>query len=144
MATYSADGWSSGALVPTADVTTYGAARGWADWLAATDGAKDAAVLDASTWVRAVWTAPAEYDADDDAVISDAIAEASRLALSGPLMGGATSAQRTRVQAGSVSVEYAQTSARSLSNDRLSLVNAMLRSAGATGFSSINARLLKA
>lgn len=149
MATYSVTTtpeWEAGALVPTADVTTYATDRNWSDWLAATEAAQDAAVLDASTYVRAVWTPPVEYTEAKDDAIADAIAEASRLALSGALLGGSAAGADARlaVSAGSVSVTYAGRSAKALRGERMALVSAMLRSAGCTGGSTINFGLRKA
>ena len=71
--------------------------------------------------------------------------EASRLALSAPLMGGdaAASAQMTQVSAGSVSVAWAAKSVTQGRADRLALVNAMLRSLGVGGASGLNVGLRK-
>lgn len=150
MATYAVtegvSAWSTDPLTDETTATAYATARGWADWLAATEAARDAAILEASTWVRATKTPPDEYEEAVDAVIGNAVIEASRLALSGALMGGnaAGSGIRTQVRAGSVSVSYAARSYTSSRNDRLALVSALLRSVGVGGGSSINHALRKA
>lgn len=139
MATYSVTDyvatWTTGALVATADATTYATARSWADWAAATSGAKDAAILEASTWLRAFWRPPCEYDEDADAQIEDAVIEASRLSLSAPLMGGNDAALpvKIREKIGPLEDEWEPVNAQRLRNDRLALINAMLRAAGARG-----------
>lgn len=137
--------WEAGALVPTADVTTYATARNWTDWTGATEAAQDAAVLEASTYVRAVWTPPVEYTEPKDGAIADAICEASRLALSSALLGGAAagSAQRQSVTAGSVSVSYFEKAATALRAERMALVSAMLRATGCSGGPGLNVALRK-
>ena len=149
MATYAVtDGvsaWSTDPLTDEATASAYATARGWADWTAATEAKREAAILEASTWVRATKTPPAVYDEGVDAGIEDAVIEASRLALSAPLMGGdaAASAQMTQVSAGSVSVAWAAKSVTQGRADRLALVNAMLRSLGVGGASGLNVGLRK-
>lgn len=150
MASYSViDGvsaWSTDPLSATSDVTAYATARGWADWASAAAGARDAAVLEASTYVRAAWKPPAQYSQGQDDAIQDSVAEIARLALSGPLLGGNDAGKRARtsVKAGSVAVTYAEGQATDLQRQRLSLASLMLQAAGAIlRGGGVNVRLAK-
>lgn len=138
--------WAAGALTDEARATTYADARLWADWGAKTAPERQAAILDASTWVRSVWTPPSTYSVALDEALQDAVTDAARLALAGPLMGGAAAggAQRLSITAGSVGVTYAEKSAAQGRSDRLALVSAMLRATGATSADGMNIRLSRA
>ena len=133
-------------LATVEQVTAYATARGWSDWAALTLEQKTAAVLNASTFVRVSYRAPQTISAAVDQAVTDAVAEAARLSLTGPLLGGsdAGKAAKRRVQAGSVSVEYADRSTASLRGDRLALVNAMLVAAGARSLSGVDVPLQRA
>lgn len=138
--------WAAAPLVATEDVDAYATARSWSDWAAAGEGAKAAAILDASTYVRAVWSPPKTYSASADATVADAIAEASRLALTAPLIGGDGNAQASvvRERVGSIEVQYAEQKPVEARDARLGLVSALLRSAGAYRASGLMVRLGKA
>lgn len=124
--------WGLGPMVTVADADTYATARGWADWSALAEPRKSAAILDASTYVRSAYRPPARVGEAVEAQIKDAVIEAARLSLTGPLLGGAKAGTRARksVKARSVAVEYESASASDLNKARLALVSAMLRAAG--------------
>lgn len=131
-------------LTTVAQADAYATARGWADWLALTAVRKGAAILDASTFVRVSYLPPATQSMAGDTAIADAVAEAARLSLSAPLLGGEAAGKpaKRRVKAGSVEVEYAEAS--DLRRDRLALVDALLLAAGARPAGGLNVRLVRA
>lgn len=138
--------WDAGPMVTVAQADAYASDRGWTEWAALDEARKSAAILDASTYVRSVYRPPAKVSDATEDQISGAVIEASRLAVSAPLMGGADAGKRVRrsVKAGSVAVEYEGTSTGDLNKARLALVIAMLRAAGAYAIGSgVNVRLAK-
>lgn len=137
--------WSADPLATVIGANAYATARGWADWLVLNEARKAAAILDASAYVRVSFTAPQITGAAVDAAVSNAVIEAARLTLTGPLLGGDLAGSRAQkaVRAGSVSVEYESGSTASLRNARLALVNGMLRAAGAYGAGGLNVRLVR-
>lgn len=138
--------WTSGALTDEPRATAYATARGWTDWAGASKPAREAAIMEASTYVRAAWKPPAAYSETQDNSIQDGVTEAARLALTAPLIGGndAGKAARKRVKAGSVEVENAEATAVDLQRQRLSLASLLLQAAGAVlRGSGANVRLAK-
>lgn len=139
--------WDLDPMVTVEQADDYATVRGWSDWAALTEPRKAAAILDASTYVRSVYSPPAKVcDAVAVAVINAAVIEAARLSLTGPLLGGAEAGKRVRksVKAGSVAVEYDSASAGDLNKARMALVTAMLRFAGVYAVGAgVNVRLAK-
>lgn len=138
--------WPVGPMVEVDDADAYASARGWTDWAALAQPRKTAAVLDASTYVRASFAPPARADEATEGTIQEAVIEAARLSLTGPLIGGdaAGKAARRSVKAGSVSVEFDAQSPEALRSARLALVTSLLRSAGVlSAGQSANVRLAK-
>lgn len=133
--------WSSSPLVLTADANAYAAARGWTDWAAAvTAGTADAAILDASTFIRAYYGPPSALTAEAELSATSAVIEAARLALASPLLGGDQSTQAViREKVGPLETQYAAPRDPSaVRDDRLALVTALLIAAGARPLSGIN------
>lgn len=141
--------WAATGLTSEADATTYAAARFWADWAAATADERNAAIMEASDWLKATYAPPVEYDATDDGIIQGAVAHAARLALTAPIMGGASAATPQVIRKKVLDVvdtTYAEMSAGSQRAERLSLVEAILRTSGVTYRSggANNVRLIRA
>lgn len=137
--------WTLDPLATVEQADAYATARGWADWSIQPER-KTAALLDASTYIKACYRAPAATTEAVDEMISEAAIEAARLSLSGPLIGGNAAGQRARksVKAGSVAVEYDTASTKDLTAARTALVTAMLRAAGVYLVGGgINVRLAK-
>ncbi|WP_295198729.1 hypothetical protein [uncultured Brevundimonas sp.] len=127
--------WSTDPLATVEQADAYAGQRLWADWSALLPEQKVAAILDASSFIRSSFRAPAVATDAIEAQISEAAIEAARLSLTSPLIGGHTAGQRakTSVKAGSVAVEFEKVSTRDLRTARLSLVTALLRAAGVLG-----------
>jgi hypothetical protein len=138
--------WTLDPLATISAADIYASARTWTDWSDAAAEKKAGALLDASTFVRASYRAPALLSAAQTTLIESAVIEAARLALTSPLMGGAAAGQRVKksVRAGSVAVEYAAADPRRLNADRLQLVTAILGSVGLRRASGVNVPLSKA
>lgn len=146
MPAYSETGWATGPMTDLARADAYASARGWVDWGLADDAKRQAAIMDASTWVRAAWIAPKLVTEEQDGTIQDGVTEAARLALAGPVFGGENAGKQTRtsVKAGSVAVTMAEQKATDLQRQRLSLASLLIQSAGALmRGASINVRLAK-
>lgn len=137
--------WPLDPLATVEQADAYATARGWADWSILTPERKSGALLDASTYIKAVYRPPA---VDSEAItgqIADAAVEAARLSLTSPLIGGDAAGRLARksVKAGSVAVEYETVSSKDLRTARTALVTAMLRAAGVYGVGGVNVRLAK-
>lgn len=138
--------WTLDPLATVEQADAYAVARGWADWVALPPERKSAALLDASTYIKACYRAPAATTEAEDEMIIEAAIEAARLSLSGPLIGGNAAGQRARksVKAGSVAVEYDTASTKDLTAARTALVAAMMRAAGVyLAGGGVNVRLAK-
>lgn len=134
MTAYADGAWSSDPLTTEGRATIYASARQWADWATATEAQHGAAILEASTYVRAAWAPPRLYTEGQDEAVQDSVAEIARLALAGPLIGGqaAGQLQRKRIKAGSVEIENAESTVIDLQRQKLALATLMLQAAGAT------------
>lgn len=150
-----------------AEADTYASDRAWSDWADATDPAKEAALRVASQYldVAFIWPGqlsstdqmlgwPRAYAYDRDgrtlsdvpSVVKTATIEAARLALTGPLVGGAEAGKRLpqRVKAATVEVDFgAAATASGLREQQLELVGAILRRLGARGSCDVNVALAK-
>lgn len=136
--------WGSDPLATVEQADAYAEARGWSDWAALTPEQKAVAILDASTYVKAVYRPPLTIYTTTNDQIANAIIEAARLTLTGPLLGVPEDPQVLREKVGPIEVEYAERKAGDARRSRLALIFAMLRAAGVRGASSINVVLLKA
>lgn len=147
-----------------AEADAYASARGWTDWAAASTAAKEAALLESTAYLDATYRWPGSladiaqvlgwpradaYDREGRtltgtpaAVVSAAI-EAARLALTAPLIGGSADAAVTREKVGPLEVEYQQTAAWVLRDQRLAWVASLLRSISGIG-SGTSIRLMRA
>lgn len=146
MPAYSEAGWETGPMTELSRADAYASARGWVDWGLADDAGRNAAIMDASTWVRAAWIAPSLFTETQDESIQDGVTEAARLALAGPVFGGAEAGKQTRtsVKAGSVAVTMAEQKATDLQRQRLSLASLLIQAAGARmRVASVNVALAK-
>jgi hypothetical protein len=138
--------WSSDPLTTTSKVDAYALARGWSDWTVLPDEAAAAAILDASTYIRATFVPPPAIAPSVETEIENAVAEAARLTLSGPLIGGAGAAapQVVREKVGPIETEYAETAPAQARESRLALVHAMMFAAGSRRVGGVNAPLTRA
>ncbi|WP_404415532.1 hypothetical protein [Brevundimonas vesicularis] len=134
--------WTSDPLATVEQADAYALARGWTDWLALTEERRSSALLDASTYIKATYSAPYPVTASMELAIQSAAIEAARLSLTSPLIGGDVDPAIKSVKAGSAAVEF-EASAKARSS-RLALVAALLRSVGIQGGSTINVPLRKA
>ncbi len=144
----------------------YALARDWADWDAATDEAKEAALLEATAYLDATyrwpgtladlnqplgWPRSGAYDREGrpltgvPAPVASATIEAARLALSAPLLGGNAASEpvliRKRVE-GVIEREWAPTSQATIQSNRMALVAALL--SGIVRGGSNTARVVRA
>jgi len=125
--------WPAEPFATVGQADAYAIAHAWADWVLLDDEVRQAALLDADTWIRVSFTAPAPWTPAVADAVQSAVIEAARLAAQSPLIGGAAAGEAgiKSVKAGSVSVEFTDAKAAELSASRLVLVRAMLRAAGA-------------
>lgn len=136
--------WTGEPLATIQQADNYAEPRGWADWLALQDAQKTAALLDATTFITATYAAPRRLAPSQEALITNAAIEAARLTLSGPLIGVVQEPQILKEGMKGFVTEYAEQKAGAAFASRLSLVSALLRSAGLCGGSTINVPLRKA
>lgn len=136
--------WGSDPLATVEQADAYATARGWSDWAALNPTQKAVAILDASTYVKAVYRPPLNIYTTTDEQVSNATIEAARLTLTGPLMGVAEDPQVLREKVGPIEVQYAERKAGDDRRARLALVVAILRAAGVRGASTLNHALSKA
>lgn len=136
--------WSSDPLATVQQADDYASARGWSDWAALQTAQKSAAILDASTFIKATYQPPRRLSASQSDLIVSATVEAARLALSGPLIGAVEEPQVLREKLKDLETTYAEAKPGAARTSRLALVSALLRSAGLRGGSTINVPLRKA
>lgn len=124
--------------VSLADADQRATDLGWADWLAATTGAREAALRNATLYIDLTY-GPAFVGSASTAlawprngalpaVVKEATIFAARAALTRPLFADPTAgrAAKRSVRAGSVAVEYADSSTAELERERLGFLTRML------------------
>lgn len=139
-------------LATRAESITYATKRGWADWLALDGEVQDAKLIEGSDYILAKTTWPGRIaesaqvgpfprvgmrDREGRIVTGipeaakSANIEAARLALAGPLQGGAQEQAVIRKKIGPIEKEFADPqSADQVRADRLANVHALIRMAG--------------
>lgn len=145
-------------------IDVYAEDRSWTDWTAASDEAKDAAMIEATTyldtsyaWKGAIaattqplaWPREGVIDREGRELtgipqrLKDACCELARLKLSGALVAARTEAEVQSLQAGSVSITYARGS-RVGEGERFAWVDRLLTGLHSGRSGGININLSKA
>jgi hypothetical protein len=145
-------------------IETYAEARGWTDWAAATDDAKEIAILSATIYLDASYSWKGAIAAETQALawpregvrdregreitgvpqrIKDACCELARMNITAALVTSRTEAEIASVQAGSVSVTYARGN-RVSEAERFAWVDRLLTGLHSGRAGGINIQLSKA